>query len=85
MLKKIPISLVMKALGPCMAQVTRVPAPSGASVKLTVLWPSKGSHMSSCMVTSEGSVAPVTEMRPLPTSLLPWKSSTAPGPAAGPL
>ena len=62
----------MKGLGPCMAQVTSVASPFGASVNSTMLWPSKGSIMSSFIVTRVGAVSTMA-MLPLPTSLLPAK------------
>ena len=72
MLKKIPISLETKGLGPYIAQFTVVsPCAPGVSVNSAVLCPSKGSMKSSLMTSFDAAVASVISMRPAPTLLLP--------------
>jgi hypothetical protein len=85
MLQKMPMTLEMKGLGPWIAHVTLVASPWGERVKSTTLWASKGSMKSSLIDTLEGGDASVISMRPLPISLLPSHSYTAPLPLGAPL
>src|SRR5580765_4307609 len=68
-----------------MAQVTRLPSPSGATVKRTAQVDSNGFTNSSFCVSDAGGVEVRIVMRPSPTSLLPTQRYEAPAPVGGPL
>ena len=74
MLLKIPITLVMKVVGPVIVHVTAVAPTSSTSVKRMTLWALKGFRNCRSMVAAPGASASSTSMRPDPAFLFPLHS-----------